>query len=340
MKRFKKNGIIIILLTAFLMWYTLKDNFAATIKILGNVNLLWILVALIMFLIYFLLESLMYKIVINQYNKKYTYKKSLTLNIMTKFFNGITPFSTGGQPLQVYELNRDGVKPTYGTLVTVEQFLIFQTTVVVFAIGSIIINNIFDIVHADAFLSKLVVVGFSLNIIVLFAVFLLCTNINLSKKIIHFFIHLLSFLKIVKDENKMVEKWNKICDEYYSGYVQLLKNGKIIKKCMLIECFSLLFMFFVTYFVFLSLGFHLGDLKLVISTIIAIYAFFVGSFIPMPGGSGGIEYAFVGFFSYYVGNEYLSPALIIWRFITYYLPMIIGSIVFMVRNKRLSKIKN
>ena len=58
------------------------------------------------------------------------------------------------------------------------------------------------------------------------------------------------------------------------------------------------------------------------------YVLLIGAFVPIPGGSGGIEYGFLSFFGNFLSKSRLSAVLLIWRFITYYMPMIIGAIAF------------
>ena len=50
----------------------------------------------------------------------------------------------------------------------------------------------------------------------------------------------------------------------------------------------------------------------------------IGNFVPIPGGSGGIEYGFLAFFELYLPPGPLRSALIVWRGITYYLGIIVG----------------
>ena len=54
----------------------------------------------------------------------------------------------------------------------------------------------------------------------------------------------------------------------------------------------------------------------------------MGSFIPIPGASGGIEYGFSQFFQPFITGSQMAVVLLIWRFITYYLGMIVGAICF------------
>lgn len=333
MKKFKRNGIIIFVITLVLIWFILKDNFNESIKLLMTSKLSWIFVSLIVFFIYVVLESLVTKILVNQYKKDYTLKKCIHLTLMTKFFNGITPFATGGQPLQVYELKKEGVKITDGTVIMVEHFVIFQTSVVILAFLAIIINTIFGIVQCEPFLNSLAILGFGVNILLLLVVYFISISPNISKKILKSIVSFLYKIKIIKNKNASLEKCDKACDEYYQGYTHLSQNKKLVWRLILIEIISLVVWFTTPVFIFKSLG-YMGNVSVLICIMISIYIFFVGSYIPIPGGSGGMEYAFVGYFTFYITSSYLTLALILWRFVNYYLPMIVGGIIFNFRKNQ------
>ena len=54
------NSGLVLLLSIFLVWYFLKDNYKVSLEVLHNANLWWLLLAIIIYLVYFLL-SLIYK---------------------------------------------------------------------------------------------------------------------------------------------------------------------------------------------------------------------------------------------------------------------------------------
>ncbi len=333
MKNLKRNSIIIFILTLFLMWYILKDNFTESINLLKTSNLFFIFLAIMTYVINFILEAFIFKKIVNQYKEDYTLNESIRLQIETKFFNGITPFATGGQPLQVYELKKDGIKVTSGTTIIVEHFIIFQTSIVIMAVISIIINSIFNFAKSDGFLTTLTILGLALNILLLAIAYILSINKNTNKKIITLIIKLLYKLKIIKSKDELIGKWENACNEYYEGFLRLRNNKKLFIKLIAIEIFSLIIWFLMPIFIFKALN-YAENMNILICILISTYVFFVGSYIPIPGGTGGMEFAFVGFFDSYIPMTYLSPALIIWRFINYYAPMLLGGLVFNIKKDR------
>lgn len=325
----KRNSIILLFITAIILIYILKDNFTETFAIIFKSNPLFLLASVLCYLIYVFIESLVLKTIVNQFNSQYSFKKSINLMIMTQFFNGITPFSGGGQPLQVYELSKEDVKPVDGTLVVVERFFVSQTAVITFTVLAIILTLLFPHLRLDKTLYFLADLGLILNVIVMLLIYFLCINKKMNKKIIGFIVKLLSKIKIVKHLDETINKWEIICNEYYDGYQELKKNKGVFKKSLCLHLLCLLFFFSTSFFVFKSFGINIAYLD---ALVISVLIFIVGSYVPIPGGSGGIEYAFIGFYNSFIDPSLVLSGLVLWRFIYYYFPVLIGGIIFNIRN--------
>ena len=56
------------------------------------------------------------------------------------------------------------------------------------------------------------------------------------------------------------------------------------------------------------------------------YVMLIGSFVPIPGGSGGLEYSFIAFYSSFIGGSKLTAIMLLWRLVTYYFGMIVGAV--------------
>jgi hypothetical protein len=65
-----------------------------------------------------------------------------------------------------------------------------------------------------------------------------------------------------------------------------------------------------------------------------ILTMIMASYVPIPGGSGGMELGFFSLFSTYVIGSKLSAALILWRVTGYYLLSICGGLAFALGNRK------
>ena len=123
MKHRLRNSIIILLVTGIMLYLLLKDNFNSIMEVIVTVNPIWILFAVVIYLIYFLTDTIPFYIYSRNYNDKIRFPFMLYLNSITKFFNGITPLATGGQPMQVYELRKKGTSTANSTNAAHEKHL-------------------------------------------------------------------------------------------------------------------------------------------------------------------------------------------------------------------------
>lgn len=114
----------------------------------------------------------------------------------------------------------------------------------------------------------------------------------------------------------------------------MMKNN--VKNTLLSFTFnfiSLCFYYSVPIFVFYSLG-QVGDLNFVESFVASSFTFLIGSFVPIPGATGGLEYGFVDFFKVFYSGALLSAGMLLWRLVTYYFSMFIGGITLITYRRK------
>lgn len=332
MKKIKFRSIIILLITIFLFWYILKDNFVKSIDLIASSNKWLILLSILVYIVYFIIESYLLKILIDKSCKKYPFKKVIELNMMTKFFNGITPFSLGGQPLQVYELSKNKVPVTKGILVIVENFIILQITMSIMIILSLIFGYIFEL-RPNNFLYILTLIGALITIVSFVITILICVKIELASKIGKNMINLLNKFNIIKDKETTLNKWNSKCIEYQNGFRNLIKDRKFIIKCVCVNFIYMTVFFMIPFFTLKALNISFS-INMFYAIILSCFVYISASFIPIPGSSISTEYSFIHYFSLIVCETIVIPGVLLYRIITYYLPCIVGGILFNYRDSK------
>lgn len=332
MKKIKFRSIIILLITIFLFWYILKDNFVKSIDLIASSNKWLILLSILVYIVYFIIEAYLLKILIDKSCKKYPFKKVIELNMMTKFFNGITPFSLGGQPLQVYELSKNKVPVTKGILVIVENFIILQITMSIMIILSLIFGYIFEL-RPNNFLYILTLIGALITIVSFVITILICVKIELASKIGKNMINLLNKFNIIKDKETTLNKWNSKCIEYQNGFRNLIKDRKFIIKCVCVNFIYMTVFFMIPFFTLKALNISFS-INMFYAIILSCFVYISASFIPIPGSSISTEYSFIHYFSLIVCETIVIPGVLLYRIITYYLPCIVGGILFNYRDSK------
>ena len=104
----------------------------------------------------------------------------------------------------------------------------------------------------------------------------------------------------------------------------LAKNKLLFVIGVIYNFVALIILYAIPLFVIYSMGNF--DINIIETITASAYVLIIGAFVPIPGGSGGIEYGFMQFFGNFITGPLLSASLLVWRFITYYLGIVIGAI--------------
>lgn len=322
----RKNTFIILLITIGVIYFVLKDDFGNIINILFAVNLKYILLSIIIFFLSLFFKAyISYKTVNNK--KKYSLLEALKHNIIVQFFNGVTPFSTGGQPMEIYMLTKHNISTSKSTMITIQNFIFYQIALVLFGLGAVIYNSIYNIFPKIPILKRLVLIGFLINTLVAIVIILISVSKKSTKSVMNLIINILSKLKLIKNKEEIKKICNIRLEEFHECATYLRGNKKLFVLGILFNVLSLACLYVIPLFIVNSMNdFNSLNIKTTITS--SAYVLLIGAFVPIPGGSGGIEYGFLAFFGNFLSKSRLSAVLLIWRFITYYMPMIIGAIAF------------
>lgn len=327
MKNLKGKSFLVLLLTILMLFYILRNDFFDVLNIIKTANLLWIIMAIVIYYFGIFVETIPLKLIINQYNKNYSLLEAFKLNIITKFFNGITPLASGGQPFQAYKLHTKKIKLSDATSIVIGNYLIYQIALILLSIICYIINLVFKIVSFNPILTLLFWTGFIFNLVIFLFTYIIGSSKIISKGTSSIIASILVKLKISKDVKKVTGNLEKTWDDIYNSFKFLKNNKLIIIKSFILQFTGICITFTATLFIFNALNLS-DNINLLECIITSAFVFISGSFIPIPGGTGGIEYVFFNFFGYFIVGASLKSILLIWRFVTFVIPVLFGGIVF------------
>lgn len=332
MKKVKSKVLLLILLTIIILFFILKDDFNGILSALLSSNPIYLILIFLVIILAEFIKGIALYIIIKNNKKNYKFKSAFSLAIKTNFFNGITPFSLGGQPFELYTLKKnDNIDYVTGTNILFKDFYAYQIALVLLATIFLIINYIFNIVAFDSVLSKLMLVGYLVNLAVaLFLIYLPYTKGNMHK-ITSFFIGILGRLKIIKNKDKSIEKMDASIDKFKMQINDLKTNKKMIIKCILLYMLRFIPLGLATTLSFYAVDvYSVGFVKPII---IMLLIMTMAAFVPIPGASGGMEYGFIAMFSFIPSNT-LKASMLLWRFATYYLLLIMGAVLIMFEKRK------
>ena len=72
MKKIRLRSILLVVLTIGLFWYILKDNFSESVILLLSSNIWYLLLVVVTYIVYFLVEAYLLYLLINKVNNSYS----------------------------------------------------------------------------------------------------------------------------------------------------------------------------------------------------------------------------------------------------------------------------
>lgn len=317
-------NVALIALITFLVYQNLiGSDLNTVVDSIRNSNVIYILFAVLAQLLSIGLTGyVLYKI-----GSLFQSKMSLSLAIQASFVGamgaGIMPLGSGAQLFQFYLFNQAGLDNNNVVAMLWIEFILFQISLVITSLVLIVLN--FPTLLASNFLVG-VLVGFGVTSFVLIGL----TLLSLSSKFYNLVIRIVSFiakkLPLKIDHQEFEKNLNQQVDKFKDA-IQLFKSNKpLIIRLIVINIIRMLL--FLSVSTLIALAFGLKDISFLGILSGHIFVMMHNSFIPIPGQSGSTEFFFQEFLGPHF-NELTTSVLVVWRFIQYYLVLIIGAIIFM-----------
>ncbi len=347
------NLIFLVTIVKSLMKNVGEKNFLDVLQEQGS-KCWWLLGGLLIYVLFMLVQTLMYYVLIKDITGKKRMKLAYDVAIVGKYYDNATPFAAGGQPMQIVRLVQNGVSIGTSTSIPIIKLIINSSvsvilTILFFIFGvpkipmSTPLNDMLLMI-----LIILAVIGLVITIIVVVFTFLMGTGGLVTRSFISGILRIGYKLKLVKNYRETFQKVLNQVAEYKVSFRYIWKSKKTLLKMIVLSIFECLTYAIMPYFMVQA---FIGptEIEPMMMLVICISQYYIcamaSSFIPLPGGSGMMEISFIFLFGVIVG-ENIVLALLAWRILSYYLILAHGFVHELthiiknfVKNRKLRELK-
>ena len=281
------NFLLIIVIFIGLFIYMINvDGIDNIITLLQSVDYKWVIAGIIYLAIHWTCEAVNLHIPIKKMYPNQKFTNSFKVSMVGQLFNNITPFSTGGQPMQAYELTKTGKRVSNSLSAMAMKFIITQTALVVSTLIVVLFEFSFFANLMQDYL-WIAIVGFGVNVLAIIVVILA----GIKKKIITFFttpiIKLLGKIHIFKNPEKTIEKLDKSIDNFREQFLFMKSEKKMVLKMFITAVIQSFAYYSITYMVYRAFGNSGVTFWQIIPT--QAFLLLIMTFIPTPGSGLGAE---------------------------------------------------
>ncbi|NLJ63863.1 MAG: flippase-like domain-containing protein [Christensenellaceae bacterium] len=331
------NMLFIVGTFAVVVYFALKSgDIEQIIQAMRSMNPLWFFGAILCFFSYAFFEGFITYTFFRFQKIPISINVNILVGLIGMYYSSITPAATGGQPIQVYSLKKRGVPTGISSSALAVKFFCWQCAMLI--LGGILwcLNPqlIRDNMQGGVWF---LVIGFVVNALTVVLVILLAISRNFVRAIVIFIVNIGAKLRIVKNKAATSSKADAALDEFHVSVFLLTKQPLQFIILFVLSMMEVLALMSAIYFVYRGLGLNTHrylDL-LTMQTMLHIAA----SFTPLPGASGAQEGGFYLFFGSFFPEHLIFAGMFVWRFVTYYMSIIVGFIAVLIDNSQRSKIK-
>ncbi len=329
MENTKKKGNVLNLVicgaafVVMMIYLFAVDGIENILNALGNINPVFLIVCMLFMVGYWLCESGTVHVMLKALYPEMKFWNTWLDTIIGQYFNCITPFASGGQPMQAYYLVKFGVPLGSGMTALLSRFIVYQFVLTIYSLFTLI----FGFREFGEDLNKkglmiFVFIGFIINTAVIIFLISIAVWKNGTVKAANFIISFLAKIHIVKNPIKWRVYFTREVNKFYKNFSFLKTNTGVIIKSCIFTFIQLTLYLSISYMLYIGFGLEGASLLQIISY--QAYVLMISSFIPLPGAMGAAEVGYAGFFGDIFGKEYISTAMMLWRIFTFYMPILVG----------------
>ncbi len=318
MRNGKKSlfGILLMIVLMAVTWAVLFRDKSMGLLWAGfkQINPWFLLPGLLLMFGYVGCEAMCSRLILGRLGHRVPYRRCLGYSFVGFYVSSITPSATGGQPAQIYYMNRDGIPPACGVLNMMLIAMCYQVASLVWGIS------------AWAFMPSARSLNSGMKVLLLCGAFIMLLLTGgmaamvffkeLSGRILKGGLRLLGKLHLLRKKEAAEEKLERQLAEYARGAACLKQNPllalRVLGLCLLQQgC-----LFLVPWVVYLAFGLG-GHSFIEIAGVQALLTLAVCN-LPLPGAVGAAEGGFVAAFGAIFGAELVTPAMLVARGISFY----------------------
>lgn len=283
----------------------------------------YVMAALLLGLFFVSAEGIMMKYLFASMGEESNMCRCLLYSWVGFFYSGITPSATGGQPMQLYYMKKDGHKASDATVILMTMALVYKLVLVVAGIGILALwyqplksyMKGYMLFYFVGIFLNLGVVLIIIGVMLFPAILIKCANV---------FDTLMIWLHIWKVNPDRQTKVQGFVESYRHAVGFMIKHRIQLMVIIVITILQRASMLLLTYLVYC--GFHLHGEGMGKIMVLQAAVYITVDMLPIPGAQGITELVYKTVFSGIFTEFYLVPSMMVSRGMNFYIPLLICAV--------------
>lgn len=332
-KKSKKSTIlrytyILLTVVVIVLIGALDPNFAGLVDSFEDFSPIWLTISFLGIIAYWATDAWLLKDISSYlYKGKFSFWSALKVGMIGLYYGALTPSATGGQPMQVAYMRKNGIPVGLGTGIVCVKFVTYELAMCVLYILFMAMQGGYYFLY-NSHVFWLTMLGFAINLAIVIFIIVIMINRNfimrMGAKFINYFARVKIFKwRLVKDRDKTYSNFERTVKEFTDVIRYINKNKLRFTGSMLLSIVNMVVYFVMIYFVYRTMG--LDEYSLIELLSLNTFMYMAVSLVPTPGSAGASEGAFYLLFTGIFPENSMFIGMLLWRFYVYYLILFVGS---------------
>jgi uncharacterized protein (TIRG00374 family) len=326
------NICSIVLTISLLAYFCLSDDGLLTLtQHIRQFNTVWLVIGFCCMLSDLFLDTMLIYLFTKGISSDYTVKRAFKVCMVGHLYSAITPFQSGGQPMQIYVMTKQKIDAGNATSTLVQKFFVYQTGITLYSLFAIIFQSGKSRSYLNPVMWGLIIFGFIVQGTAAVLLLVFSFNQNITHKLLTWAAKFLSKIHIVKDYDKAIQSWQVQLDAFHESNQVFYRDKALLAKTYCLTFLQLTSLFAVSYCIYRAFNFESASPVSMIYS--QTFVTLVSSLVPLPGGAGASEGSFFIFMAPFFTPGTLKSADFLWRVITYAAVILISAPFSKIRSK-------
>lgn len=305
------NPLVFLIIMSLTIHTILKGTDLGTlITGIASMKYRYLFICVVLSMIFVIAEGSIFHILLNSQDHSGSLLQGIRYSLLGYFYSGITPSATGGQPVQLYYMTKDGHKVSDSSVSLITMAFLYKVVMVILGGGLLLLwrknldlyfGNYLWVFH----------VGLLLNTIALFI--LLGLMIFPDR------------LKILCGSKIKNAKARVFVEQYSTAVEYLLQNYRNLGILFILTFIQRGALILMPAVIYMGLGLDTTSILTIILIQSAIYVSV--DMLPVPGAQGITELIYLTAYSTVFSSDALSVSLVITRGLSFYLIFLVSMFV-------------
>lgn len=315
-------AIFVLLVAATVMVIFQGNDMSTVIAAMKTLKPLYLFAAALTALFFTAAEGIMIWYLLGSLEGRTRILPCIKYSFVGFFYSGITPSATGGQPMQLYYMQKEGHRVSNSSVVLMTVAVIYKFVLVAMGVGILLFYRQPLMRYLGQYI-YLYYLGLFLNASLVLILLFVMVSPGCFKTLILAGEAALKKVHLLKKSGKRTEKLIDMADQYHEAVLFLMNHKKKIVLVILFTIVQRCSVFFLTWLIYRGMG--LSGESMISIMILQASVYIAVDMLPLPGAQGITEIMYKASFGQVFPGAFLPASMCLTRGLNFYFLLIVSA---------------